>query len=154
MRKMDRFDPKASLADGREEAVNQLVEDRCSLEIDRVPSLANLLDLRVWHQGRERVRQKERIGRVFVASNKEGRHGEAAKHVGRTGGHRSKALTKLLPVESGACAGDRVVEEVERRLLSRHALACWRGNSAALHVGPRGRRLAAPFSQALRLHQG
>ena len=142
------------LTDGREKAVDQLVEDRCPLEIDRVSGLAYLLDLRVGHQGGQRVRQEGRIGRVFVAGNEERRHGETAKHVGRPGGHREYALAKLLPVESRTCAADCLVEKVERGLFSRHALSRRRGNSTALHVGPHGCCLEVPIGQALRVSQG
>jgi len=145
---------RPTLAHGHEKSVDQSVEDRCPLEIDRVTGLADLLDLRVGHQGSQRVGQEGRIGRVFVAGNEERGHGETAQHVGRPGGHREDALAKLLPVEGVAGVRDRAVEEVKRRLLARHALARRRRDSAALHVGPRGRRLAIPLGQPLRISQG
>ena len=57
--------PRRPLGSCREKAVDQMVEDRRPLEIDRVPCVSQLLDLRIRHEGRESIRQERRKDGVF-----------------------------------------------------------------------------------------
>src|SRR3981189_3511041 len=104
-----------------------------------------MLDPRVRYELGERVGQERRVGCVFFAVDEEGRYGDTAQQFNRSCEGRVIALAQLLAVEGVAGVGDLAVEEMERRLLPCHPLACWRGNSAACHVGPRRCRIAVPF---------
>jgi len=89
-----------------------------------------------WASGQQARRTGTGIGRVFVAGDEEGRHGEAAKHLSSPGIHCNKAACEAPPDRMRASVGDRLVEKVERRLLSRHALACRRGKLRGVACQP------------------
>src|SRR5262249_34970209 len=128
-----------------EKFLHEPVKNIGPLEIDRVPGRRHRLDARVRHQRGERGGEHRRKHDVLIAGDEQRRDREPGEVVGWTGLQCDHARTQGFLVELGARDGvDRTVEEMQRRLLARHARSRGWVYAAALHVGARGGGLRDP----------
>ena len=105
---MTQRDPQ-QLANAQKKIPNQSIVNLRPLEVYRMTGLGHVLDLRVWHHWRKRVRQKRRIIPVFTTGNKERRHRQAAQYVSRPRCNREKAFAQFSSIECRAGIGDLVI---------------------------------------------
>ena len=113
------------------------IEDLGALEVGRVPGVGDVHRARTGHDGGDDVGGKRRNQDVLVAGDEQHRAAGRRQLLRRAGPERDEPLADGLLVEVGVHVVDVAIEEMQRRLLGRHARAGRHVDAAPGEIRPR-----------------